>query len=240
MTALLWLRSGLFNAFFYLWTFVMTVVALPTLVMPRAAILFAVRVWIGGLNLALQAICGVRIEVRGRERVPQGAVLYAAKHQSAWDTIALLPICGFPAVVLKRELTWIPLYGWYILRLNMIPVDRAAGARALKDMVRLSRREADSGHSLLIFPQGTRVAVGAKSPYQPGVAALYGQLGRACVPVALNSGQVWPRRTFLRRPGTIVVEFLNPIPPGLRREPFMTTLEAQIEAAADALAKINR
>lgn len=239
MTALLWLRSGLFNLFFYLWTAVMTATMLPTLAMPHQVLLAAARLWIGGINLALRVICGIRIEVRGRERIPAGTVFFAAKHQSAWDTISLLAICGFPAVVLKRELTWIPFYGWYILRLHMIPVDRAAGAKALKDMVRIARKEAEKGHSVLIFPQGTRVAVGAKAPYQPGAAALYGQLGLPCVPIALNSGQVWPRRTFLRRPGTIVVEFLPAIPPGLRREPFMTTLEAQIEAASDALAKVN-
>lgn len=239
MTALLWLRSALFNLFFYSWTAFMTFTMLPALALPHQVLLVAARVWIGGINLMLRLICGVRIEVRGRERVPEGPVLYAAKHQSAWDTVALITLCDFPAVVLKRELTWIPFYGWYILRLHMIPVNRAAGAKALKDMVRTARAEAAKGHSVLIFPQGTRVAVGDKVPYQPGVAALYGQLGLPCVPVALNSGQVWPRRTFLRRPGTIVVEFLAPVPPGLRRDPFMITLEARIEAASDALARVN-
>ena len=160
------------------------------------------------------------------------------KHQSAWDTIALLSICDMPAVVLKRELTWIPLYGWYIMAMRMIPIDRSAGAKALKDMVRRAKAAAAEGRSVLIFPQGTRVAVGDKVPYQPGVAALYGQLGLPCVPVALNSGLVWPRRAFRGRRARSRSNSCPPIPPGLRREPFMNTLEAQIEAASDALAAV--
>ncbi|MFA5122248.1 lysophospholipid acyltransferase family protein [Zavarzinia sp.] len=240
MILLLWLRSALFNLFFYVWTVAVAIVMLPTMALPRGAAAFAGRFWAGGINLALRLICGVTVEVRGRDRLPDGPVLIAAKHQSAWDTIELLTIFGMPAVVLKRELTWIPLYGWYLWATGMIPIDRSAGAKALKDMVRRAKQQAARGIPILIFPQGTRVAPGARLPYQPGVAALYGQLGLPCVPVALNSGLAWPRRSFLRRPGTITVEILPPIPPGLRREPFMTTLEAQIEAASDALVAVAR
>lgn len=237
---LLWLRSALFNLFFYVWTAFMSVVMLPALLRPSVLGVRAAQAWIAGVNAGLWAICGVRVEVRGRERIPEGPVLIAAKHQSAWDTMELLAICGMPAVVLKRELTWIPLYGWYIVAMGGIPIDRSAGAKALKDMVRQAKRSVAKGRSVLIFPQGTRVAPDRKIPYQPGVAALYSQLGLPCVPVALNSGLIWPRRQFLRRPGTITVEFLTPIPPGLRREPFMTTLEARVEAASDALVALAR
>ncbi|MFZ2871878.1 lysophospholipid acyltransferase family protein [Zavarzinia sp.] len=237
---LLWLRSAVFNLFFYVWTALMTVVLLPMLLVPRQLGIRAARVWIFGINLGLRLICGVRVEVRGRERIPEGPVLIAAKHQSAWDTIELLAICGMPSVVLKRELTWIPLYGQYVTAMGGIPIDRSAGAKALKDMVRQAKQTVATGRSVLIFPQGTRVAPGQKIPYQPGVAALYSQLGLPCVPVALNSGLFWPRRKFLRPPGTITVEFLTPIPPGLRREPFMTTLEARVEAASDALVALAR
>lgn len=237
---LLWLRSALFNLFFYAWTAFMSVVMLPALLRPSVLGVKAAQAWIAGVNAGLWAICGVRVEVRGRERIPEGPVLIAAKHQSAWDTMELLAICGMPAVVLKRELTWIPLYGWYIVAMGGIPIDRSAGAKALKDMVRQAKRSVAKGRSVLIFPQGTRVAPDRKIPYQPGVAALYSQLGLPCVPVALNSGLIWPRRQFLRRPGTITVEFLTPIPPGLRREPFMTTLEARVEAASDALVALAR
>lgn len=237
---LLWLRSALFNLFFYVWTAFMSVAMIPALLHPDSLGMRAARAWIFGINLALRLICGVRVEVRGRDRMPEGPVLIAAKHQSAWDTIELLAICGMPAVVLKRELTWIPLYGWYIMGMGGIPIDRSAGAKALKDMVRRAKVRVAEGKSVLIFPQGTRVAPGRKLPYQPGVAALYNQLGLPCVPVALNSGLFWPRRKFLRPSGTITVEFLTPIPPGLRREPFMTTLEARVEAASDALAALAR
>lgn len=238
MTLLTWFRSALFNLYFYGWTAVLTIGLSPALFMPRNFGLRAARIWVGGVNLGLRFICGITVEVKGRERLGKGPALIAVKHQSAWDTIALLSICDMPAVVLKRELTWIPLYGWYILAMRMIPIDRSAGAKALKDMVRRAKTAAAEGRSVLIFPQGTRVAVGDKVPYQPGVAALYSQLGLPCVPVALNSGLVWPRRAFRRPPGKITVEFLPPIPPGLRREPFMNTLEGQIEAASDALAAV--
>ncbi|PWR22405.1 1-acyl-sn-glycerol-3-phosphate acyltransferase [Zavarzinia compransoris] len=235
-----WFRSAVFNLYFYAWTALSALVLSPALVMPRNLGMLAARFWVGGVNLGLRLICGITVEVKGRERLANGPVLIAAKHQSAWDTIALLSICGMPAVVLKRELTWIPLYGWYILVMRMIPIDRSAGAKALKDMVRRAKAAAAGGRSVLIFPQGTRVAVGTKAPYQPGVAALYAQLGLPCVPVALNSGLVWPRRAFRRPPGRITVEFLPPIPPGLRRDPFMTSLEAQVEAASDALAAVAK
>ncbi|PWR25386.1 1-acyl-sn-glycerol-3-phosphate acyltransferase [Zavarzinia aquatilis] len=237
---MLWLRSALFNLFFYAWTAFVSVSMLPALLWPRVLGVKVAKGWIAGVNVGLRLICGVRVEVRGRERMPEGPVLIAAKHQSAWDTIELLAICGMPAVVLKRELTWIPLYGWYIMAMGGIPIDRSAGARALKDMVRQAKLAVAQGRSVLIFPQGTRVAPGRKLEYQPGVAALYSQLGLPCIPVALNSGLVWPRRQFLRPSGTITVEFLTPIPPGLRREPFMTTLEARVEAASDALAALAR
>lgn len=240
MRPLLWLRSALFNLYFYVWTALVAVLMLPALAAPRTLGLFAARFWIVGVNLGLRVICGVKVEVRGRHHLPDGPVLIAAKHQSAWDTIALLALCGMPAVVLKRELTWIPFYGWYIMTTGNIPIDRSAGAKALKDMAKQAKARIAEGRAVLIFPQGTRVAVGARMPYQPGVAALYSQLGVPCVPIALNSGIVWPRRAFRRPPGTITVEFLAPIPPGLRREPFMTTLEARIEAASDALAAIAR
>jgi len=240
MTLLMWLRSALFNLFFYVWTALVAVLMLPVLLLPRTVGPVAARLWIGGVNVGLRVLCGVKVEVKGRHHLPDGPVLIAAKHQSAWDTIALLNICGMPAVVLKRELTWIPFYGWYILAMRNIPIDRSAGARALKDMVRRAKAIVADGRAVMIFPQGTRVAPGDKVPYQPGVAALYAQLGVPCVPVALNSGLVWPRRASRRPPGTITVEFLAPIPPGLRREPFMTTLEARIEAASDALVAVAR
>ena len=137
--------------------------------------------------------------------------------------------------MLKRELLWIPCYGWYARKAGMIPIDRGAGATALKAMLRRARAVMAQGRSILIFPEGTRTAVGTKRAYHPGVAALYTQLELPVVPVALNSGLFWPRRSFLKRPGRIVVEALAPLPPGLERRTFLTELQSRIETATERL-----
>jgi 1-acyl-sn-glycerol-3-phosphate acyltransferase len=162
-------------------------------------------------------------------------LLVAAKPQSAWETFALLPLFDDPSFIIKRELTWIPLYGWYTRKSGMIPVDRAAGRAALLAMTRAARALAEDGRQILIFPEGTRSAPGAPPDYKPGIALLYGELGVPCLPIALNSGHCWPRRSWIRRPGTIVVELLDPIPPGLPKRAFLRQLQETIEPATDRL-----
>ena len=174
-------------------------------------------------------------EVRGRAHVPNGACLIVAKHQSAWDTFALVPMLDDAAFVLKEELKYIPLYGWFVLKFDHILVRRERAAIALKSMLAEAKARADAGRQIVIFPEGTRTAPGAAPDYKPGYVALYEGLGVTCVPLALNSGVFWPRRDWRRYPGTIVVEFLQPIPPGLPRTQFRQLVEAQIEAASDAL-----
>jgi 1-acyl-sn-glycerol-3-phosphate acyltransferase len=173
--------------------------------------------------------------VRGRENLPEGACLVAAKHQSAWDTFALLPLFDDPAVVLKDELKFIPLYGWFCLKFEHILVKRDKGPSALKAMLRAARSRAAEGRQILIFPEGTRTAPGAAADYKPGVVALYEGLGIPCVPIALNSGVYWPRRTLIRHPGQIVVEILPPLPAGLPRAEFRQRLVDDIERASQRL-----
>ncbi|WP_439817557.1 lysophospholipid acyltransferase family protein [Zavarzinia sp. CC-PAN008] len=230
---MIWLRSIAFAVAFYGWTVLVCVAAIPTLALPTAWSLRAQRLWAWGTATLLRVLCGIRLEVRGA--VPSGPVLVAAKHQSAFDTIVLHALLPHPAIVLKRELLWIPVYGWFGRRWNMIPVDRAAAAAALRQMVRRAQEEVANGRPILIFPEGTRTPPGAPPSYNPGVAALYGRLGVPCVPVALNTGVFWPRRAWLRRPGTMVVAFLEPIAPGLGRAQFMQALEQRIEDASTAL-----
>lgn len=230
------LRSLLFNAFFYGWTALCVVFGLPLLLGPRSGIYYLGRLWVHPILAALALLCGLRHEVRGRENLPQGAVLIAAKHQSAWDTIVFSILLWDHAFVLKRELMWLPLFGQFLARAGLIAVDRQGGAKALKKMVAAARRVAADGRPIVIFPEGTRVAPGQHRPYQPGVAALYGQLGLPVVPVALNSGLFWRRRSFVKRPGTIVLEFLPPIAPGLPRKIFLARLEEAIEGRSRALA----
>ncbi|WP_340115914.1 lysophospholipid acyltransferase family protein [Pelagibius sp. 7325] len=233
MTAL---RSLLFNGFFYGWTALCVFAGLPLLLGPRAGIYYLGRVWAHPIIAALGILCGLRYRVRGRENLPDGAVLIAAKHQSAWDTIIFSILLWDHSFVLKQELTRIPLFGLYLIRAGLIPVDRKGGAKALRKMVAAAKAAAALGRPIVIFPEGTRVAPEQHRPYHPGVAALYGQLQVPVVPVALNSGIFWRRNSFWKRPGTITLEFLPPIEPGLQRRDFLARLETAIEGRSRALA----
>lgn len=229
------IRSALFNAAFYVWTALVAILWLPALLGPRGWVVTGQRLWASGVMALLQWLAGVSFEIRGRERLPQGGVLIASKHQSAWDTIIYHLLLRDPAVVLKRELLSIPIYGWYCRKARMIAVDRKGGGKALRRMIRSARSAAETGREIVIFPEGTRAAPGDAEPIQPGVAGLYGNLGVACVPVALNSGLFWPRRRFIRRPGVIVLEFLPAIQPGLERAVFVEELANRIGKATDGL-----
>jgi 1-acyl-sn-glycerol-3-phosphate acyltransferase len=202
---------------------------------PRKVLFRAVQLWARSNLWLLKAIAGIDVEFRGRHNIPPGGLLVASKHQSLWETFALLTVFDDPAFVLKRELMWLPLFGWLAWKAGMVPVNRGAGSAALSDMNERARGEARRGRQILIFPEGTRRAPGAEPAYKFGIAHLYGNLDFPCLPVALNSGLFWPRRRFIRRPGTIVVEFLEPIPPGLPRKEFMEELQARIETATDRL-----
>jgi 1-acyl-sn-glycerol-3-phosphate acyltransferase len=157
------------------------------------------------------------------------------KHQSAWDTLILPVVLGDPAVVIKRELLWVPFYGWYAARAGSIAIDRRGGAGALRRMLADAREAAEQGRAIVIFPEGTRTAPGQTLTYQPGVAALYQALALPSVPAAVNSGLYWGRRAFVKRPGRIVLSFLEPIPPGLPRREVMAELETRIETATAGL-----
>jgi 1-acyl-sn-glycerol-3-phosphate acyltransferase len=187
----------------------------------------------------LRLICGLHCEFRGVEKIPQGAVLVASKHQSLWETFALIKILKDPAYILKRELLWIPFFGWCAWKAGMIPVDRGARSQALNAMTERARQEIAKGRQIIIFPEGTRKAPGAEPKYKFGVAFLYIELGIPCVPVALNSGLFWPRRSFMRYPGTVRVEFLDPIAPGLDRQVFFDKLQAEVESATAKLVSMG-
>lgn len=225
------LRSAIFFLWFAFVSAAICIVFLPALVLPRTITVWMSRRWSALVFWGLRVFAGVGWEVRGK--VPHDGVLVAAKHMSMWDTLALYLVLDDPAVVLKRGLQFIPFYGWYITKAGSIAIDRSGKASALRKMVAAARRALDRGRTILIFPEGTRKTPGAAPDYKPGVAALYGQLGVPCVPAALNSGLFWSG--FTKRPGTIVLEFLEPIPPGLRSRDFMKVLEERIEAASSAL-----
>ena len=230
------LRSLAFNALFYCWSAILQIICLPTIPVSRRAVTWVQRTWVRGNFALLALLCDLRYEIRGRERLPREPCIIAAKHQSAWDTMIFALLIKRPGHVFKRELLWVPVFGWYLLRAGGIPIDRKGGAGALKRMIAAARQTVAEGRHIVIFPEGTRIAVGERVPYHPGVAALYTQLKVPVVPVALNSGLFWGRRSFLKNPGRIVLEFLEPIPPGLRRREFLEVLAQRIEPASAALA----
>ena len=231
-------RSNLFNIMFYAWTTVMVLVFAPGLLLPYQVTVWGQRRWAKGVNLLLRWSVGIKVEIRGLQNRPQGGAIIASKHQSAWDTLIWHVILDDPAMVMKKELLSIPIYGWMCRKTRMIAVDRKAGAKALRAMLADAKEAVELGRAIVIFPQGTRTAPGvstADMPYQPGVSALYRGLDVPVVPVALNSGLFWPRRQLLRQSGTIVLEFLEPILPGLPRKEFDDLLQERVESANLAL-----
>ncbi len=228
-------RSLLFNILFYVTTTLFVVLGSPLFFAPRRFAMAALAAH-GRFELwLLKVVCGIKLEVRGREKLPQGACLVAAKHQSAWETFGLIPLFRDPALLMKRELFWIPFHGWFSHKFGMIPVDRDKGPAALRRMVREAKLRVAQGREIIIFPEGTRRAPGAPPDYRTGVVLLYETLHIPCVPLALNSGAFWPRRSLSLRPGTIVVEFLDPIPPGLPKTEFLDRLSRSIETASARL-----
>ncbi len=230
------IRSLLFFVLFIVWTALLSVLAVPLLLVSREGAIFIQRLWSLGVLWLARMIAGVRFEVRGLENIPAGQpVLFASKHQSAWDTVIYQILFKAPVYIMKKELLNIPVYGWYCLRTGMIPIDRAGGGAALRNMLKLGKQRIEEGRSIVIFPEGTRVPPGEFTGYQPGISGLYRQLAVPVVPVALNSGLFWPRAGFMKRPGVIVLEFLPAIMPGMGREEFVAELEQRIETASNKL-----
>ena len=232
---MLMLRSLLFNIGFYALTIFMSAVALPLLVLPRRGAVELLRLWSRLVVGMLRVLCGVRVELRGMENIPAGACVVAAKHQSAFDTVVWLMLLPDTSYVLKKELLSIPLYGWHARKARMIPVDRAGGGAALRSMLRAASAALAEGRQVVIFPEGTRTAPGRRVPYQPGVVAIAGAASVPVIPVATDSGRIWGRRAFLKRPGVIRISVLPPLPPGLPRARLLRELEQAIESETDRL-----
>lgn len=234
------LRALLFNLAFFGFTTVMCIACLPVLLLPERFVLGVARLWARGSLGLLAGIVGLRWQVTGQEHLPAGGgALIAAKHQSAFDTIVWTAMLPRASYVLKRELLRIPLYGWYLRRTGMIAVDRAAGASAMRGLIRDGQAALAQGRQVVIFPEGTRTAPGTEARYQPGIAALYARAGQAVIPVATDSGRFWGRRAFVKRPGMITIAILPPIPPGLPRDAFLSRLRDSIEPASLALSGLS-
>jgi 1-acyl-sn-glycerol-3-phosphate acyltransferase len=229
------LRNLIFNILFLVTTVGLSLLATPGLFMPYRAVIWFKQLWLRIVLALTRHVIGIDFQERGRENIPDGPVIFAAKHQSAWDTFALSLIHPHCAFVLKKELVRLPIWGWYLLRMGMIPIDRSKGLAALKKITEAASRTVENGRSILIFPQGTRTPPGSSRPYLPGVAAIYKGANVPVVPIALNSGLFWPRKIMHKNPGIITLEYLEPIEPGMDRRTFMETLQARIEPATARL-----
>ena len=235
-----WTRALVFNIALFAWTAVLCILGLPLLLAPPTATIRLARFWASNILAFLKPTVGIDHEIRGLERIPRGGCIIAMKHQSAWDTLIIPVVLRGPVFVLKRELMLVPFFGWFLARAGSIAVDRKAGAGALRRMLAKAQPAAAAGRPIVIFPEGTRVAPGTRRRYHPGVAALYQALALPVVPAAVNSGLFWGRRSFVKRPGHIILEFLDPIPPGWPRPQLMAELEQRIETATDVLVREGR
>ncbi|KSB91431.1 acyl-phosphate glycerol 3-phosphate acyltransferase [Caulobacter vibrioides] len=234
---MIYLRSFLFQLFFWLWSATMAILMLATLALPRPVNRAAMRLWSQGVILGLRILAGVRVEVRGE--VPSGPALVAAKHQSMFDVFSQFAILPDACFVMKKELLMVPLFGWHGLKARMIVVDRDGHSAALKKLVRDSVDRMKETRQVVIFPEGTRGKVGEPGDYKPGIAALYRELELPVTPLALNCGQHWLHKSLLIQPGVIVFEYLPPIPAGLKRGEFMRELQTRIDGATKALEDEN-
>lgn len=229
------LRSLVFTAVFYINTALFLIFCSPLLLAPRRWAMAGLKAHALASIWWMRVICGTKLKVCGRFNLPEGPALIASKHQSAWDTFGLIPYTRDPAMIMKQELLSLPLYGWFSRKFEMIFVQRELHASALRRMAWDATQRVAQGRDIVIFPEGTRRAPKANPDYKPGIALLYETLNIPCVPVALNSGIFWPRHSLVRRPGTLVVEFLQPIPPGLPRKEFLSLLQERIETATSRL-----
>jgi 1-acyl-sn-glycerol-3-phosphate acyltransferase len=229
------LRSLVFNLAFYVNLVVLMILGLPMILGGRHGVFFMARLWGSTSVWLLEKICGLRVEYRGLENIPKGGYLIAAKHESFLETFALLKYAPDFAIVLKRQLVFIPLFGLYLIGARQIAIDRSRGHSALAQIIAQASDVIRDGRQVFIYPEGTRRPPGAPPRYKFGAAALYAATGAVCLPVAINTGLFWGRRGFTRRPGIAVIEYLPPIAPGLAREAFAERLQATIETACARL-----
>lgn len=231
MTAI---RSLTYVALFYLWTALVAILATPILLGPVSWTYAMFRMWGAGVT-GMLVICGIKVEVRGRQYMPTGAALVAPKHQCMLDVFAQFMWLPASTFVMKKELAWIPWFAWYARKAGAIVIDRDGGAKTMRQVIREGTELFKKGRQVVTFPEGTRKAPGEAPDYKPGIAALYRELNVPVYPVATNAGVHWPAHGFIRIPGTIVFEYLEPIPPGLKRAEFMRILEERIEAKSNEL-----
>lgn len=237
---MLLLRSSLFQVLFYTCTLILMILGSPLLLVPQRWGIWLVHLWARWNLLLIRVVVGLKVEWRGLENIPEGGYILASKHQSAWETFALIPNVPFPTFILKRELRWIPIFGWYLAKFRQIPINRGKRAAALAAMMEAAEKTIADGRQIMIFPEGTRRPPGAEPAFKFGIAHLYRDLNCTVLPVALNAGLYWPRASWMIYPGKVIVEFLPPIEPGLSPRDFHDKLVHDIEAATSRLCEEAR
>lgn len=230
------LRSLLFNVAFYI-----NLIGQMVIASPYYYFLSRKKAWVVPKRWALSSIwlhrviAGTHFELSGQENIPEGPCIIAPKHQSFWDTYTFLPFVEDPVFIVKRELTWIPFFGWFLYKLHMISINRSTGSKALRQAVAIGRQRMKENRQLIIYPEGTRRPAGAEPAYKYGIVELYKQFNVPVVPIAHVAGLYWPRRKFMRYPGTIYAKILPAIPPGLPKHEFLARLIKETETACDEL-----
>lgn len=236
---MIFLRSTAFNIVCYGATAIACVLCLPGLLLPHKGAFAIIHTYVNTIHWLEKHILGLDYEVRGREHLPkQGSYIVAAKHQSPYETFKLHILFDDPAVVLKKELLRIPLWGWFLSRIRPIAIDRGQGRQASQQVVEGAKRVKNEDRAIVIFPQGTRVYTWQTTkdkPYKNGAARMYEATGMPIIPLALNSGVFWPRTSWVKRPGKVIFEFLPPIPPGKPTQEVMQELETRLESASKTL-----
>ncbi|CAD7042176.1 1-acyl-sn-glycerol-3-phosphate acyltransferase [Pseudorhizobium endolithicum] len=233
---MLMVRSILFNIAFYANLIIQMIVLTPAyFILPRKQAYRIPKNWARSNHWLMEKIVGTTFEIEGLENIPEGGCIFAPKHQSFWDTFALLPWQKDPVYILKRELLWIPLFGWYVMKQRMIPVNRGARGKVMVAVMERTKQEMENGRQLIIYPEGTRRSPGAGPEYRYGIARIYRDIQVPVVPIAMHPGLFWPRRRAVRFPGHFKVRILPPIEPGLDPDTFFQTLIDRLEKASDEL-----
>jgi len=228
-----WLRSFVYVIQAYAMMPVVGLLFLPWAILSRRGALMGCHAWARWAVWTLKWIVGLKVEVRGTP--PTDEVMIASKHQSFLDIIVIFMHIPAGKFIMKKELIWTPVLGQYGMRIGCVPVNRGKRSQAIKKMLQDVAQGRQAPGQLIIYPQGTRILPGVKAPYKIGTGVLYRELGQTCVPVATNVGLFWPKYGIYRKQGTAIVEFLDPIEPGLDQNEFMKTLEDVVETRSNML-----
>ena len=229
------IRSIIFYILLYMWTLFLGILCLPYLLLPNSFVRSLANLWISGILNILKLTCGITYEIRGRENIPNHSVIVASKHQSTFETFLLFRLIKNSIFIHKKELFFIPIFGFYLKKSNMIAINRAEGTKAMRKMLNEIKQSIVNGYSIIIFPEGTRKKPGESPDYKTGIAGIYKESEVEVLPVALNSGYYWPKHTFIKTSGKIIIKFLKPIPSQLEKSEFLKKIESVIEGETNEI-----